>query len=109
MGQVETDDLYVGVDRRGAHYVIPVQAKGGNDILSVVQIEQDIAVCRFKFPSLIARPIAVQFMAENLIAMFELEQDGSGDLVIANEQHYQLVDPDEISPSDLDTYRARTE
>jgi hypothetical protein len=25
-GQVETDEIYVGVDRRGAHYVFPVQA-----------------------------------------------------------------------------------
>lgn len=45
LGQVETDDIYVGVDRFGAHYVIPVQAKGGSDILSTVQIEQDIKVC----------------------------------------------------------------
>ena len=25
--QVETDDLYVGLDEHGAHYVLPVQAK----------------------------------------------------------------------------------
>ena len=31
MGQVETDELYVGVDRRGSHYVVPIQAKGGKD------------------------------------------------------------------------------
>ena len=29
MGQVETDEIYVGVDRSGSHYVVPVQAKGG--------------------------------------------------------------------------------
>ena len=29
MGQVETDEIYVGVDKGGSHYVVPVQAKGG--------------------------------------------------------------------------------
>ena len=41
MGQVETDEIYVGVDKRGSHYVVPVQAKGGNDKLNRVQIEQE--------------------------------------------------------------------
>src|SRR5439155_21625553 len=58
IGQVETDELYIGVDRRGAHYVFPVQAKGGRDKLSVVQIEQDLALCMHKFPYLICRPIS---------------------------------------------------
>jgi hypothetical protein len=53
LGQVETDEIYIGVDKRGAHYVFPVQAKGGSDLLSVVQIEQDVALCAAKFPSLI--------------------------------------------------------
>ena len=44
MGQVETDEVYVGVDKSGSHYVIPVQAKGGSDKLNRVQIEQDFAV-----------------------------------------------------------------
>ena len=30
MGGVETDELYVGVDRHGVHYVLPVQASGAN-------------------------------------------------------------------------------
>jgi hypothetical protein len=45
IGQMETDEVYVGLDRRGIHYVFPVQAKGGRDRHSVVQIEQDIAMC----------------------------------------------------------------
>jgi len=53
LGQVETDEIYIGLDKRGAHYVFPVQAKGGNDSINVVQIEQDIAVCAAKFASLI--------------------------------------------------------
>ena len=50
MGQVETDEIYVGVDKSGSHYAVPVQAKGGSDRLNRVQIEQDIAVCAEKLP-----------------------------------------------------------
>src|SRR6266700_1105979 len=78
IGQVETDEIYIGIDRRGAHYVFPVQAKGGKDRLGVVQVEQDIALCADKFPSLICRPIAAQFMENDLIALFELEDDEQG-------------------------------
>lgn len=38
LGQLETDEIYIGVDKRGAHYVFPVHAKAGNDVISVVQI-----------------------------------------------------------------------
>ena len=37
MVQVETDEVYVGVDKGGSHYIIPVQAKSGKDNLSQVQ------------------------------------------------------------------------
>jgi hypothetical protein len=107
VGQVETDEIYVGVDKKGAHYVFPVQAKGGNDKLSIVQIEQDFAVCAHKFPSLICRPVATQFMQDDTIAMFEFEQDENG-VGIASEKHYKLVPPEEVTEADLDTYRSRT-
>ena len=38
IGQVEVDEVYLAVDRYGAQYVIPVQAKGGNDQIGIVQI-----------------------------------------------------------------------
>jgi len=50
IGQVETDELYVGVDKKGVHYVFPMQAKGGNDKLSVVQVEQDPGGMRPQMP-----------------------------------------------------------
>jgi hypothetical protein len=58
IGQVETDEIYIGIDKRGVHYVIPVQAKGGSDRIGIVQIEQDFAVCQSKFPGLLCRLIA---------------------------------------------------
>ena len=104
MGQVETDEIYIGVDKKGAHYVFPVQAKGGNDRLSIVQIEQDLAVCADKFPSLICRSIAAQFMAEGVIALFEFQEGEHGPAICA-ERHYKLVPPDEVTEGDLEKYR----
>lgn len=108
IGQTETDEIYVGVDRRGAHYVFPVQAKGGTDRLSVVQIEQDYAMCAWKFPSLICRPIAAQFMAEDVIALFDFEVSGT-DFVVASERHYRLVPPEQLATAEIEQYRARAE
>jgi len=106
MGQVETDELYVGVDRKGAHYILPVQAKGGNDRLSIVQIEQDLALCQAKFSALICRPIAAQFVQHDLIALFEFEEGDRG-VALCRENHYRLVAPEELSPEDLKNYRDR--
>jgi len=106
MGQVETDEVYIGIDRRGAHYVFPVQAKGGRDQLGIVQIAQDFAMCQTKFPSLICRPIAAQFMEGDLIALFEFE-DGDTGFAVSCEKHYRLVPPGELSPEELETYRTR--
>jgi len=107
IGQVETDEIYIGVDRRGAHYVFPVQAKGGNDKLSVIQIEQDFALCKTKFSSLICRPIAAQFMEADLIALFAFEEGESG-IAMSSERHYRLVPPEEVTADDLETYRERS-
>lgn len=107
MGQVETDEIYVGVDKRGIQYVFPIQAKGGSDKLNVVQIEQDFGVCEQKFPGLICRPIAAQFMQDGVIALFEFEQTDNG-VKIAAEKHYRLVPPEEVTDDDLRNYRKRS-
>jgi hypothetical protein len=106
MGQVETDELYVGLDKKGAHYIFPIQAKGGSDKLNVVQIEQDFAVCANKFPGLICRPIGAQFMDGGIIALFEFE-NADGGVRISAEKHYKLVPPEEVTKEDLENYRQR--
>jgi hypothetical protein len=55
IGQIEIDEVYVGVNRHGQQYVVPVQAKGGADQLGVTQTRQDIACCVQKFPRLTCR------------------------------------------------------
>ena len=107
IGQVETDEIYVGLDRRGVHYVFPIQAKGGKDKINIVQIEQDAALCRHKFPALVCRPIAAQFMQDDLIVLFDFEEDVNG-LSLSSEKHYRLVSPEAVTETDLETYRART-
>ncbi len=106
VGQVETDEVYIGVDKRGAHYVIPVQAKGAGERVGVVQIEQDLAMCAAKFPDLACRPIAAQFMRDHVIALFELEQAQDG-IAVSSERHYRLVEAHELSSEELLTYRQR--
>lgn len=106
IGQIEIDEIYVGVDRHGRQYIAPVQAKGGSDQLSVVQTKQDISCCGEKFPGLICRSISAQFMASDMIAMFELMLD-DGHVKVVDEKHYRLVPSDQILPEDLQTYNRR--
>ena len=107
MGQVETDEVYVGIRSGGEHYVIPVQAKGGSDRMSVVQIGQDFAMCEAKFPGLVCLPVAAQFMAANVIALFRFVMQ---DNVVrkATEKHYQLVPESDLSSDELDRYRQQS-
>ncbi len=106
MGQIEVDEVYVGVNRNGQQFVIPVQAKGGTDQLGVTQTRQDIACCAQKFPHLTCRPISAQFMADDTIALFELGLQGE-DVKIVEEKHYKLVPGDQISAEDLRLYAKR--
>lgn len=107
IGQIEIDELYIGINRTGAQYAIPVQAKGGTDKLSKVQSEQDLEYCRIQYPELVCRPVSVQFMSEDVIAMFELRQDGD-DIGIIAEQHYRLVPFDQITADELRAYKDRS-
>lgn len=104
IGQIEIDELYVGIDRNGAQYVVPVQAKGGKDRHGRQQTEQDIAYCREKFPDFICRAVSAQFMPDGRIAMFELAvlED---DVKVVAEKHYQLVPAKSITREELMLYR----
>lgn len=103
VGQVETDELYVAVNTHGQQFAIPVQAKGGNDQISIVQVAQDVALCRDKYPLLTPRPVAVQFVVEAgvaVIAMFELTE-AEGEVRVVEERHYLLVPSADITDADL--------
>lgn len=84
--------------------MIPVQAKGGNDQISVVQAKQDMGYCAERFPELICRTISAQFMNNNLSAMFELMLE-DGEVRVVDEKHYKLVLADQVSEIDLQNYK----
>ena len=94
IGQVETDEIYVGIDKAGQQYIIPVQAKGGTD---------DLALCAEKYPELICRSIACQFVTRDIVAMFEFAIEEQR-IVKVNERHYKIVEATEISGDDLRAY-----
>lgn len=104
IGQVETDEIYVGIDKVGQQFIIPVQAKGGTDKLGISQIEQDLALCAEKYPDLICRSIACQFVTRDIVAMFEFTIEDER-IVKVNERHYKIVEAAEISADDLQSYR----
>jgi hypothetical protein len=111
IGQIEIDELYVGVNRRGAHFVVPVQAKTANDRVGIVQVWQDMQLCRAhdKFKHMVARPVGAQVFEDaegnEVIALFELQVDGY-DLALVEEMQYRLVPWNTIEKAELDEYRA---
>jgi len=104
VGQIEIDELYVGIDRYGCHYIIPVQAKGGNDQIGIVQIEQDLKYVAEKFPGLKGRAIATQFMLDEKIALFELTIQKDA-VKIVDEKHYRLIPASALNQKAIRNYR----
>ncbi len=105
VGQIETDEIYVGTDKEGRQYVFPVQAKGGKDEIGITQIEQDFLLCQHKYPKLICRPIAAQFIDGGKIAIFEFCIQ-NGKIRKSSEKHYFLVEKDQVSDEELASYNA---
>lgn len=104
IGQVEIDEVYVGVDMAGQQYIIPVQAKAGPEKLGVSQIEQNLTLCAEKYPELICRSIACQFVTRDVVAMFWFAADGTR-IVKVRERHYKIVEASDITSDDLRTYQ----
>lgn len=107
LGQVETDEIYIGIDKNGRHYIIPVQAKGGKDRQGKVQIEQDIKLCEDKFQELICIPVAAQFMKDGKVALLSFEKNNEGEIKILSETHYLLVPPDGLTSEEILLYNNR--
>lgn len=104
IGQIEIDELYIGIDRFGCHHMIPVQAKGGTDQISIVQTKQDIAWCSQRFPGMRCRAISAQFMTGERVALFELGlQDDT--IKVVEERHYKLVPANALDPAEVRNYR----
>jgi len=94
--QIEIDELYVGIDVEGEHFVVPVQAKVGADRIGIVQTQQDVQFCAERFPDLKCRAVAAQSIDGGAIALFELVLRGD-ELLVKQERHYRLVDVERYS------------
>ncbi len=103
VGQIEVDELYVGIDKRGRHYIIPVQAKGGNDRIGTVQAAQDIRFVQERFAGTRCRAIAAQFMDEEVVALFELTEQRD-EIRVVEERHYRLVPAKELDREAIRDY-----
>ncbi len=104
IGQIEIDELYVGLDKRGCHYAIPVQAKGGKDQIGIVQTRQDIRFVEEKFPGMRCRAIAAQFMDAQVVALFELALQND-EIKVVEERHYRLVPATKLDRLAIRDYR----
>lgn len=104
IGQIEIDELYIGLDKRGCHYVIPVQAKGGSDQIGIVQTTQDIRWVEQKFPEMGCRAIAAQFMESDVVALFELTLQDD-EVRVVDERHYKLVPYEQLDQRAIRAYR----
>ena len=89
----------------GEQFIFPLQAKGARDKAGIIQLEQDLALCEAKFSALTCRPLAVQFMQDDLIALFEFERSG-GKVCIKEEKHYRLVPNKDLTDDELASYRS---
>ena len=109
IGQIEIDEIYLGISKRGAHYVIPCQAKSPGDRFGIVQVMQDIEFCKDRYPGAICKPIALQFLSSSEVAVLEFSVETDNDiykLSVVDERHYQLTSKDGIHDEDIAAYRS---
>ncbi|WCT76314.1 endonuclease [Novosphingobium humi] len=106
IGQIEIDEIYVGIDKHGRHFIIPTQAKVGKDKIGYAQLFQDLAYCKAKYPNLVCRALAAKFMNKELIALFELTISEDS-VKIVEEKHYKIVLETDISEQELQEYNSR--
>ena len=107
-GQIEVDELYVGLDRKGAHYVIPVEVKSAKDVIGYIQVDNMFELCAQRFPHLNPRPLGAQFIDDDGIALFEFERLHDGvSIGIASERHYRLVPHHDLPDELIATYGRR--
>lgn len=94
IGQIEIDEIYIGLNKVGTHFIIPCQAKSVGDRFGIVQVMQDLEFCKQRYPELECRAIALQFLSKNDIAVLELTIAQDTDiykLLVVDEKHYRLV------------------
>lgn len=102
-GQVEIDDLYVGLNSGGKQYVVPIEAKSAKDHLSKTQIQQAIDFALERYAKLILRPVGIQEMEDESLVLVEFTSKGShpDQIKIVEMRRYKLVPMSEVPLGEL--------
>jgi hypothetical protein len=106
-GRPSVAAVYIAKGRSGENFVIPVLTAGGTLRVSNRLLANVVSVCRSRYPSLIPRPVAVQFVRDEsgeTIVMFALDEV-DGEIRARDEKHYRLVPASEITADDLTAAR----
>jgi len=93
-GQVEIDDLYIGIDDEGNEYIIPTEAKSPDerDKLGWFQVANLVKYAGEYFPNLICRPIAVKPFERNIVCLMEFDANSDYEkIAIKNIKVYKLI------------------
>jgi hypothetical protein len=93
IGQVEVDDLYIGLDTDGKAYILPVEAKVGlREQLGVIQIAQMVQFTRRSFPDLATRPVGIKMMLDGSYLFLEFNDAENADsLATKRYKRYKLI------------------
>jgi len=93
-GQIEIDDLYVGIDEDGNEYILPIEAKSPDerDKLGWFQIANLVKFATQYFPDLKCRPIAAKPAGKGLVCLLEFDSSTDFEEIgIKNIKMYKLV------------------
>lgn len=93
-GQVEIDDLYVGIDQEGRKYIFPLEAKSSDerDKLGWVQITNMVQYAKEFYPELICRPIGAKPIDRNNINLIEFDNTSDINTIKVKEvRRYKLI------------------
>ena len=92
VGQIEIDDLYLGVDTDGRWYILPVEAKGPKERIGRVQISNMTAFAQQRFPELTLRPLAAQEFTYGSIFFFEFNGKVEiQEIAVTEAKRYRLI------------------
>lgn len=98
VGQVEVDDLYVGVDTAGNWYIVPMEAKsvGLKERLGVIQVRQMILFAKQYASKLILRPVGVKSLEDGSLVFLEFDDEPELEKIsVKRYMRYKLIRDDQ--------------
>jgi len=94
IGEVELDAIYVGVDKLGSLFVIPIEAKSqaDNDMIGRIQISQMAQLVKQDFHELTNRILAVKELSDKTIGIVEFsDKTDPNEIRILSVSRYRLI------------------